>query len=66
MPFWFDLNPKIQEELDNDSMLSVDDHFDPESLIKLKYYEQLSRIYSYKGIVVPYMKMSVYNFVDKK
>ena len=66
MPFWFDMNPKLQEELDNDSMMSVDDKFDPESLIKLKYYEHLARIVSYKGIVCPYMRMSMFNFIDKK
>ena len=66
MPFWFDLNPHLQEELDDNSLMSVDDKYDPEAKIKLKYYEQLARIVSYKGIIIPYMKKSHFNFVDKK
>ena len=46
--------------------MSVDDKYDPEAKIKLKYYEQLARCVPYKNIIIPFMKKNHFNFVDKK
>ena len=57
MPFWFwDKKEEYTEILDDNSVMSIDDTYDPEKDIKLRYYEDLSRIAPYREIFARFMK----------
>ena len=58
MPFWFDFEPnKFKEMLDQDSNMSIDDDWDPEANIYVKFFEEISRLLDFKDLLYRYMNL---------
>lgn len=56
MPFWFtQKKDEYHMELDNDDCLSIDDAYDPEAGIELKWFHEISRLIDFKEILISYM-----------
>lgn len=59
MPFWYDWDPKhFKEKLNDDSMLSIDDEYDPEVGIELNHFVLISRLVKYKENFIKYLQMN--------
>ena len=57
MPYWFDSNKeKYLSMLNDNSNLSIDDSYDPESHIHIEHFEAISRVLDYKDIVYRFMQ----------
>lgn len=59
MPFWYDWEPnKYNNQLNDDSMLSIDDQYDPEKDIEVVHFITISRLLNYKENFARYLRMN--------
>ena len=57
MPFWYMVKQdNYDKALNDDSLLSIDNDFDPEKNIEVVHFELLSRLVEYKDIVIRYIQ----------
>ena len=58
MPFWYDWDKDFyNKQLNDDSMLSIDDKYDPEKDIEVEHFIMISRLLNYKENIIRFIEL---------
>jgi len=59
MPYWFDQEPDVYiDKLNENSMMSIDQDYDPEKDIVIQNFEHISRALDYKPSLIKFLQQN--------